>query len=101
MYRKNTMVHDMICPHCGYFIGVKDPFAYFASLSQKCGKCGKDIPVGDAGLDTQIALHLKRDGRTIYAEMLYSDARQKTAEESAQYVSTIAAKNGIILKKKK
>ena len=94
-------MHDIICPNCFDFFSVHEPHNFFEIKDQKCSKCGNQIKTGDEGLEEQVILHLKRDGRAEYAEMLYYWTTQKQMDECEKYVKDLAVKHNITLKSKK
>lgn len=98
---ERKMMHDIICPECNYFFSVHDPHIFFETKNQKCSKCSKQIKTGNEGIEEQIVLHLKRDGRAEYAELLYYWTTQKQMDECEKYVKDLVVKHNITLKNKK
>jgi hypothetical protein len=91
MTKKNF--NEIICSNCNSSFWINNAYTYFNN-KQVCSNCKTEIKTGDAGINEQVLINIKRKA-TPRAIKLVKDAKLCSLRVAKKQVKTIAKENGV------
>jgi hypothetical protein len=85
--------NEIICSNCDSSFWINNAYTYFNN-KQVCTNCKAEIKTGDAGLNEQVLINIKRKA-TSRAIKLVKDAKLCSLRVAKNQVKTVARENGV------